>query len=121
MRWNPHVLGALAYSMEANAADQGWGVAPIDTGNHLRWNIDPDRGMPPGGFFIYRRDSALQAKDVTHVLALNKVGEVSTRTFWNYDLDEPRKIEFRHPDGFAIGAGTGLVLPSAWTPLTIRF
>jgi hypothetical protein len=55
VRWNGNVLGMLAYPMRARPADPAWGVAPIDSGIHLRWAIDPLRGMPGDGFYLFRR------------------------------------------------------------------
>lgn len=55
VRWNGNVLGMLAYPIRARPADPAWGVTPIDAGIHLRWAIDPLRGMPSDGFYLFRR------------------------------------------------------------------
>lgn len=119
LRWNPQVLGALAYPMQASAADPAWGVSPIDSGNHLRWSVDPYRGMPAGGFLIYRRSHEKHAV-LTHRVDFSEIGELQHLTLWQQDVNEPRTLDLRHGSGFTLGPH-GLEFPDDPAPLTIQF
>ncbi|MGV9386149.1 hypothetical protein ACWDRB_60815 [Nonomuraea sp. NPDC003707] len=121
-RWNPHVLGLLAYPMAARPADPAWGVPPVNSGTHLRWTIDPRRGMPGGGFHVYRRPHQPYASDrstLARSLELTTRPTTAPAATLTVDAGEPRPLTLAHPGTIAFMKPWGVGLPTGAGELTI--
>ncbi|MEV6304889.1 hypothetical protein AB0M02_36130 [Actinoplanes sp. NPDC051861] len=116
LRWNPHVLGALAYPMAAHPADDSWGVPPTGSGHHLRWSVDPRRGAPAAGFFVYRRGHERFGAKPTHEISFLRSDEERHATALGIDVGEPAPLRLRHPAGFRLVPRSGLELPPSAAP-----
>jgi hypothetical protein len=116
LRWNPHVLGALAYPMAAHPADDSWGVSPVGSGHHVRWSVDARRGAPTAGFFVYHRSHERHSGEPTHEVSFLRRDEERQATALGIDVGEPAPLRLRHPAGFRLVPRSGLELPPSPAP-----
>src|SRR5262245_35242990 len=109
LRWNPHVLGALAYPMQAHPAAAAWGVAPLDRGHHIRWSTDPRRGAPTAGVYVFSRSHKAYAGPPTYAHDFTRDKAVRATSF-AIDVGEPAPLRLEHSSGFGIVPQSGLEL-----------
>ena len=127
LRWNPRVLGLAAASLGGHgdraggAADPAWGVEPTAAGNHLRWSIDPLRGFPAGGFYLFRRPTAAYAEEQPRRLDLTAAGSAGPALALSLSVaGERRPLELRHPGGVEVTRRGGAALPAGPGELAVR-
>ncbi|MCC6629295.1 MAG: hypothetical protein IT340_18055 [Chloroflexi bacterium] len=89
---NPTLFAALALGSE--------GSPPKPDGNHLRWAFRTDRGFPPKGFSVYRRDARKgedQCLDLRHARTRQRYRGVFQIGAFTFDAPSEVIIEDRIP------------------------